>query len=163
MTDTETETIKDWSPGVLRDFAHLFCGEHLGGGIGRQVYVLLTDPTKVVKIETQAYSFQNALEWSTWKELSETKLSQYLAPCHFISPCGMALIQSRVQPLPTAAEEKAAGTNVLKDVRLPRFLTDFKRGNYGILDGRVVACDYGTHLAIGYGATRHLRKPDWWE
>lgn len=158
-----SDKISDWSPAVLRDFADLFCGEHLGGGIGRQVYVLLCDPTKVVKVETQAYSFQNALEWATWKDAAETKAAQYLAPCHSISPCGIVLIQSRVQPLPSAEEEKVAGTNVLKDVKLPRFLTDFKRSNYGILDGRIVACDYGTNLAMSYGATGHMRKPDWWE
>lgn len=158
-----SEKISDWSPAVLRDLAELFCGERLGGGIGRQVYVLLTDPTKVVKVETEAYSFQNALEWATWKEATGTKLERYLAPCHFISPCGIVLIQSRVQPLPTAEEEKVAGTDVLKGVKLPRFLTDFKRANYGILNGQVVACDYGTNMAITYGATGHMKKPDWWE
>lgn len=146
--------LPDWTPAVYRDFASLFCGAPLGEGIGRETYVLATDPAKVVKIERGAGSFQNVLEWETWNELSETKYARYLAPCHWISPSGIVLVQTRVAPL----------TPEYEDVRLPEFLCDFKRSNYGVLDGRVVCCDYGTNLLINHGAyASKRRKPDWWD
>lgn len=146
--------IGDWPKSVQVDFADLFCGEKLGNGIGRQVYVLATDATKVIKVETSSQSFQNVIEWETWNDLKGTDYAAFLAPCHFISPCGIVLIQSRVEKL-TPQREK---------VRLPSFLTDFKRSNYGLLKNRVVCCDYGTNLLASHGAfASRLRKPDWWD
>lgn len=145
--------ISDWPPSVWQDFAQMFCGDTLGRGIGRQVYSLTTDPTKVVKVEMASESFQNAIEWETWKNLCDTKYAKYLAPCHWISPCGIVLIQTRVEPLRPEHE----------NVRLPDFLSDFKRSNYGVLDGRVVCCDYGTNLLLNHGAyASKNRKPEWW-
>lgn len=142
------------STNVLVDFSALFCGDLLSeAGISRRVFVLATDPTKVVKVEEYAGRFQNVIEWETWQQLRETKYAAYLAPCHFISPCGIVLIQERVSPLPPEREHE----------KLPDFLTDFKRQNYGLLDGRVVCCDYGTSVAINHGAfASKLRKPEWW-
>lgn len=139
---------------LLHDLARLICAETLGKGIGRQVYVLGTDSTKVIKLETAARSFQNAMEWEVWDELKSTRHAKYLAPCHWISECGMVLIQSRVQPLRPEHEK----------VQLPSFLTDFKRTNYGILNGRVVACDYGYTTLVERGANAsRKRKPEWWD
>ena len=140
--------VSELPPSVWGDFVNLFRGEALGSGIGREVYALVTDRTKVLKIEVASASFQNAMEWETWRALQDTKWAQYLAPCHHISPCGVVLIQSRCTPLPPDRE----------DVRLPGFLTDYKRTNYGVLDGRVVAMDYGTHLAIERGAAASRMK-----
>ena len=146
--------IADLPPSVWADFVACFRGELLGAGIAREVYALRTDPSKVVKIEMADRSFQNALEWSTWRQLRETKYAKYLAPCHWISPCGIVLIQERARPLMPEHER----------VRLPSFLTDTKRANYGVINGRVVAVDYGTNLAISDGAfASKLRKPDWWD
>lgn len=144
----------DWSLTVLSDFARLFCGDRLGEGIGREVYALATDPSKVVKVERGEGSFQNVIEWETWGDLKGTRHAKHLAPCHWISPCGIVLIQTRVQPL-TPEHEKA---------RLPSFLCDFKRTNYGVLNGRVVCCDYGTNLLLNHGAfASKLAKPRWWD
>lgn len=139
---------------MYSDFARLFCDKSLGYGAGREVFVLGTDETRVVKVEAEAASFQNVLEWQTWQDLKETKYGKFLAPCHLISPCGIVLIQSRVTPL----------TPELEKVRLPSFLTDFKRSNYGVLDGRVVCCDYGLNLLLTDGAfASKLVKPEWWD
>lgn len=144
--------VETWPKSIQVDLAHLICGEPLGFGIARQVFVLGTDPTKVVKVEIAAGSFQNVIEWQTWNDLRETQYAKYLAPCHHISPCGIVLIQSRVGPL-TARHERQP---------LPSFLTDFKRSNYGVLDRRVVCCDYGTNLLLNHGAfASRMRKPKW--
>lgn len=154
--------IDSLSFSVLRDVAGLFLGDVLGSGIGRTVYVLATDPSKVVKIEDTAGSFQNVIEWETWKDLQGTRFARYLAPCHWISPCGIALVQSRVQTLPPLDADAIGGRKQLENLRLPEFLTDLKRENYGFLEGRVVACDYGSNLAINHGAcASKMRKPSW--
>lgn len=158
--------LEDCSKLALLDIIRLFCTEQLGDpGIGRTTFVFGPDPTKVVKIEIAAGSFQNALEWQTWTALKATRYAKFLAPCVSISDCGVALIQERVVPLPTELEEKLlpARARVLKDVRFPEFLTDTKRENYGLYKGRIVACDYGSNLAINHGAfASHMRKVKWW-
>lgn len=137
---------------VLKDFLATFCVELIGEGSGRRVYALSTDPTKVVKIEAGGVSFQNVTEWQTWQDLAHTRYAKYLAPCHRISPCGIVLIQSRVMPLQPQQEV----------VKLPSFLNDFQRANYGILEGRVVCADYGTNLLLNHGAfSSKLKQPEW--
>lgn len=155
--------IDSLSASVLRDLAGLLLGEQLGSGVGRTVYVHALDETKVVKVEDNARSFQNIIEWQTWHDAKGTPLEPYLAPCHAISPCGILLIMSRVQPLPSLEEEKRGGLDSLRGVKLPSVLTDLKRENYGYLKGRIVACDYGSNLAINHAACgSKLRTPKWW-
>lgn len=139
---------------TVADFGHLFCGEKLGGGIGRQVFVLAIDPTRVVKIETASASFQNIIEWETWKELKETPHAKWLAPCWHISPCGIVLIMDRTTPMRPGDEPK----------QMPEWLSDFKRSNYGALGGRVVCHDYGLNLLLNHGAfAGKMKRPQWWD
>ncbi|KAA1057165.1 hypothetical protein [Azospirillum argentinense] len=141
-----------WAQSVKNDFIDLFCGKFLGAGIGRQVYELATDPTKVVKVEMASRSFQNAMEWETWDRVKDTPWAKWFAPCHSISPCGIVLIQSRTKPFEADPDE------------LPEFFTDLKRTNYGVIDGQVVAHDYGFSLLIERGLKRvRMRKPEWWD
>lgn len=150
MSDYD-DAINDWSAGVNRDFVRLFCGKLLGNGMSRQVFVLETDTTKVVKVESYGRYFQNVREWETWQALGHTKHGKYLAPCFSISPNGSVLVQERVDPITPEA---------LRNARLPDFLCDFKATNYGLFKGRVVCCDYGTNLLHTIGATSsRLRKP----
>ncbi len=143
-----------FSDTVLRDIAEMQCGDLLGNGVERKVFVYDLDPTKVIKIAVTPYSRQNIIEWETWHSLSGTKYAQFLSPCHRISPSGLVLIQTRIQPLPPEME----------DVKLPDFLTDFKRSNYGVLKGKVVCCDYGSNLLLNHGAfSSKMRKPKWWD
>lgn len=122
-------------PTVLRDLAYMFCGEKLGGGVFRRVYVLRTDPTKVVKIENRGASFCNILEWQTWEMVEyDKKRARWLAPCRFISPCGAVLIQDRTDVIREAELPK----------RIPHFLNiDAKLANWGMLKGAPVCHDYG--------------------
>lgn len=144
-----------------REALDVLCGKLLGTGIGRAVYELRHDPTRVVKIETTGGSFQNVVEWETWQALSYTEHARFLAPCHDISPSGIALIQARVRPLPEQAHDDARSRKLLA-TKLPEYLTDLKRSNYGTIGGKLVCCDYGSNLLLNHGAfSSKLRRPEW--
>ena len=137
---------------VAIDFFRIMTGKWLGGGVGRGVYVLGTDPSLVVKIETRSRSFQNVAEWQVWDEVRENDdAGKWFAPCHYISPCGVVMIQSRTKPL-----DKSRFPD-----KMPSFFTDLKYQNFGIFDGRVVAHDYGFHRFIYLGSTARMRVAEW--
>lgn len=161
----DADPLDKMSERCVRESLDLLCGRLLGQGIGRAVYELRFDPTRVIKIESAGGSFQNVTEWQTWQNLAHTDYAKFLAPCDDISSSGIALIQKRVRPLPSKADEQAAGVrSLLARCRVPDFLTDFKRENYGILDGRIVCCDYGSNLLLNHGAFAcKLGKPEWAE
>lgn len=145
------------SAGTIRDLLRFICNVKLGEGVSRTVYTLGTDDTKVIKVEDSAGIFQNVAEWLLWQDVKDTRFARFLAPCHSISPCGAALVMSRVTALPDD------DSKVMRTLKLPSFLTDFKRENYGMLKGRVVCCDYGSHLATNHGAfSSRMRAPKWW-
>lgn len=137
---------------ISRDFFRLFCGVKIGEGMSRAVHACSVRPDLVVKIETAAGTFQNAVEWETWTQLKDTPSARWLAPCEHISDCGTVLLQRRTDPMKAGQEPG----------KMPVFLSDFKRDNYGVLDGRIVCHDYGTSLVISHGASTRLKKVDWW-
>jgi hypothetical protein len=145
--------LNDFGTTTVRDFGFLFCGRKLGQGRDREVFELLTDPSKVVKIETGARSFQNVIEWETWQALEDTRHARWLAPCRFISPSGIVLIMDRTSPLREREEPRT----------LPGWLVDTKRDNYGVIEGRVVCHDYGLPRLLDRvpGASKH-RRVEWW-
>lgn len=127
-------SLHDLSKHALTDLGYLFVGDVIGSGMSRTVYEFNIDPTKVVKIETARQRFQNVMEWELWNECRECPaLAKYLAPCRYISDCGIVLIMDKTQPL--------RATEIPKS--LPAFLTDHKVENFGLLDGKVVCHDYG--------------------
>ncbi len=132
---------------INRDLFHLICGDKLGAGIARAVYACNIRPDLVVKIETPSESFQNVLEWEFWQAWSEVKdVRRWLAPCESISPCGTILLQYRTTPVEKFPD------------RMPSFLSDTKRSNYGRFRGRIVCHDYGMVVA---NASTTLRKIGW--
>lgn len=135
---------------LSRDLFRLICGEKIGSGVAREVYVYNLNPEYVVKIETLGCSFQNVVEWGAWDDFSEVKsVAKWLAPCLHISPCGTILVQRRTDPIGPSEAPK----------RMPKFLTDFKYSNYGRLDGKIVCHDYGTLI---YDLDERLKAADWW-
>ena len=150
---THATVSNHFTGAIARDFFNVMAGKWLGGGIGRGVYVLGTDPSLVVKIETANHSFQNVSEWGVWEELEATdnKVLKWFAPCHYISPCGMILIQARTRPL-----DKSRFPD-----KMPSFFTDLKYQNFGMFDGRVGAHDYGYNRFIRLGATDRMRIANW--
>lgn len=146
--------LEDLPDLYFQDALTLLCGELLGSGISRQVYSCPMNEDVVIKLELTAEYHQNVIEWETWHAARQhvKAVVRYLAPCHHISDCGRWLVQARTSPIP-------AGRYPAK---MPKFLTDFKRANYGRFEGRVVCHDYGTNLALDHGLRPTLRKADWW-
>ena len=140
-------------PTIQRDAFWLLCGKRIGGGMSRDVYECDIDPTWVVKVESLAGHFQNVWEWRVWERVRGTDFERYFAPCVHISPNGNVLIQRRT----TLARPDEYPE------RLPVFLSDTKRSNYGLFDGRLVCHDYGTALMLEYGMTKRTRKVEWWD
>jgi hypothetical protein len=136
---------------LLAEFESLFLGKKLGEGMSRKVYACRTDSALVIKIERRAGYFQNIREWETWNELQYTAAAKWLAPCIDISSCGTILLQKRAQPIREKELPK----------QMPVFLCDFKLANFGVLEGRVVCCDYGTNLTISQAAGKRMKKVKW--
>lgn len=139
------------SKHLYRELKAVMCGALIGEGIGRRVFECRHDPRYVVKIELRTRSFQNVAEWEAWEWLRCTKKADWLAPCLSISPSGTFLLQQRVTPLRPKEFPK----------RIPAFLTDIKRENFGWLEGRVVCIDYGTILSNIEKASDRLVKANW--
>lgn len=136
---------------VSADLFRVICGRELGFGEGRTVYECDIRPDLVIKIETPSHSFQNQGEWRFWNDWRhDADMRTWLAPCEAISPCGTVLLQQRTQPIPREHYPK----------RLPQFLTDTKRSNFGLLEGRIVCHDYG--LVVSEVAT-DMVEAEWWE
>jgi hypothetical protein len=136
---------------VYEDSFNFLCDRLLGEGIHRKVFTNRFDRKVVVKVEdngTDVYrSFANVREfdfWTYWKEYEP--VAKWLAPCTFLSPNGRLMLQRRVDPLPPSYD--------LPD-KLPKFLTDHKQSNFGLLDGRLVCVDYATTIV---DASTKLRK-----
>ena len=102
------------------------CGDFLGYGIARHVFVYGPDPTKVIKLEEPNGWHQNVLENEAWEQVQFTKWAKWFAPVHYISNCGRLLIQSRTTPLTSMPRQ------------IPNFLTDLKPDNLGMIGRRVV-------------------------
>jgi hypothetical protein len=140
---------------ISRDLYRLAVGERLGGGQDREVYEWRADPRFIVKFEVGARSFQNVVEWETWKRVQDHPARSWFAPCHSISDNGSILVMHRTTPL---------GPTDRLPTKVPVFLTDLKRENFGRIDKRIVCHDYGMIGAIlssGYRTTK--LKPARWD
>lgn len=136
---------------TFEDTFNLLCGDKIGEGIHRTVYECSLRPDLVVKVENSNLRyFANVLEMTFWNDHSAYKaVSRWLAPCKYLSPDGRVMLQQRVDPLPIGKS--------LPD-RLPAFLTDHKKENFGVLNGKVVCVDYA--MTITNPSTR-LTKVHW--
>jgi len=135
-------------------FNSLLTGGWLGAGIHRTVYTCPLRDDLVIKVETvndgAQRNFANVREWEFWNEHQDCeKIARWLAPCIMISYDGRLLAQKRVAPL--AYDEKMPD-------KLPAFLTDLKRSNFGKLNGKLVCTDYG--FTIPSPSVR-LKKAHW--
>lgn len=125
---------------AYEDAFNLFCGDKLGEGIHRTVFECRLRDDLVVKVEKDLdwRYFANVLEMHFWSDHSEyKKVSDWLAPCEYLSPDGRILLQRRCDPVPKSYELPQ---------KMPTFLSDFKRDNFGILDGRLVCVDYALNI-----------------
>jgi len=140
----------------------LLCDQRIGYGMSRSVFSSKLLPDCVVKVEDGAGQFQNVIEWETWQRVKDTPASRWFAECKWISPNGTILIMERTRP--------AAPSEFPQ--RMPVFLCDFKRTNYGMVTSQrggkpgldwMVCHDYGTHLMFENGMSKRMRKAEWWD
>jgi hypothetical protein len=145
----------------FEDAFNLLCGERIAYGMSRTVYTCRLLPAAVVKVETDPQRFQNIIEWETWQRVRDTHASRWFAACEYISPCGRVLVMQRTRPpAPSEFPDK-----------VPVFLTDLKRTNYGMVGSEddgiggkqwLVCHDYGTHMLFEHGMSKRLKKAEWW-
>mgnify|MGYP001561240035 CR=1 FL=1 len=136
---------------LFKELKSVVLGDWLGAGASRDVYASAAEPNFVIKCEYKAGSFQNIAEWDVWDWINDRDQAKWFAPCISISNCGVFLVQRRCEPL--RASERPP--------KLPKFLCDLKRENFGILDGRVVCLDYGTVGSAIRLAPKNLVKANW--
>lgn len=136
---------------TFEDCFNMLCGEKLGEGIHREVFACKLRPELVVKIERQEMRyFANVMENNFWAYHQSVKeIARWLAPCEFLSPDGRLSLMRRADPVPSKFK--------LPD-KLPTFLTDLKRSNFGLLDGRLVCVDYAFTIP---NPSMRLRKANW--
>lgn len=123
---------------IFEDAFNLLCGNLLGSGIHRKVYECRIKKEWVVKVEygDDWRYFSNVHEMKFWNDNEYVpSIKRWLAPCHYLSPEGRLLIQTKVDPI--------RSTDKLPK-NLPSFLTDTKRENFGYLNGKLVSVDYVT-------------------
>jgi hypothetical protein len=150
MTLTHQDVYDCFGTTVSRDFFYMFAGNVLGAGEFRIVYEHKHRDDLVLKVEPHAQAFQNIVEWEFWEENKEYKrIARWLAPCEFISPCGIILAMKKTVKPQRADYPK----------KVPYFLTDLKRDNFGMLDGRLVSHDYGLYRVT---PTTKRKKAKWW-
>ena len=139
------------NPNMHREAFNLVCDELIYQGMSRAVWSseVLTDC--VVKVEDRCGYFQNVVEWETWQRVKDTDFARWFAPCRWISPSGSILVMERTRPAGDAQYPE----------KMPVFLSDFKRRNFGMLGGQLVCHDYGTNLLFENGMTKRLRNACW--
>jgi hypothetical protein len=140
---------------VFEDAFNLFCGDLLGSGIHRKVFECKLRDDLVVKVEDNEVqhawrAFANVHEMRFWEDHQHYKpIADWLAPCEWMSPDGLVLLQKRVSPLPLDYQLPE---------QMPSFLTDFKRANFGLYEGRLVCVDYSTTIP---NPSRKPKKAHW--
>lgn len=137
---------------VMRECAALLCGERINWGQFRTVFECALDPDWVVKVEDGAGNFQNVLEWEAWQEFKDDKaIGKWLAPCHYISPTGIVLIQSKTMTMAESEYPK----------KVPAVFTDLKLQNWGRLPNtqRAVCHDYAK---LRRSTPVGMRGVKWW-
>lgn len=125
---------------IFEDAFNLLCGKLLGEGIHRKVYECKLRPELVVKVEydTDYRYFANVMEMKFWCDHQHySKVANWLAPCEYMSPDGLILLQRKTTPIPDDS---------LLPAKLPSFLSDIKKENFGMLNGLLVCMDYAMTL-----------------
>jgi len=136
---------------TFEDFFNLACGKEIGYGHSRKVFDCNLNPDWVVKVEIEEFhrSFGNVIECSYWDNNKYSdKIAKWLAPCHFLSPDGKILIQSKTQPVRDCELPE----------KLPSFLTDIKKSNFGLLNGNLVCHDYAITII---SSNTKLKNVEW--
>jgi hypothetical protein len=136
------------------DLKELLFGEIQGVGIHRKVGVYNLDKTLVIKCAIECPNI-NVLEEEIWQMVKDTNIAKWFAPCVAISPCGIFLLQKRVERRPRSEYPKL----------IPSFFGDTKYTNFGWIDGKFVCCDYAGFISTSmcHKWSGKMVKANWWE
>ena len=129
------------------------CGEKIGSGAYRDVYVLKAFPDYVVKIERDMSTarFANVTEWQNYVNNAHWNLLDgWLAPCLMINQTGSVLVQQRVTP----------GRRKDYPKYIPAVFTDLKLQNSGWIDGKFCCCDYSFMTTVI--GKKKMKYAKWW-
>lgn len=121
------------NPEIGEACLDILCGEYIGSGASRTVYQSNLFENWVIKIERDGIN-SNLLEYETWCVVKNTKFKKWFAPCAWISDNGKVLIMEKTEPLEKLSKK------MIKT--LPKFISDVKRDNFGLLNGKLVTHDY---------------------
>ena len=136
---------------AMKALLECFAGRLLGRGVSRTVFECKFNPEYVVKV-SKPYDTQNATEARTWERFSDVPhVAKWLAPIAQQSACGRVIVQRRTRPL------------LKPPAKIPHYLGDLKVQNFGMLEGRCVAHDYGLGIFLDSDAPVQMVKPDWWD
>lgn len=149
MAKQDSYTISFFDGNIPIDFFLAFVGDKLGDGIAREVFIVKQDPSLVAKIELGNKEFQNYAEYQIW-QAAPAWARKWLAPVRYISPYGHVLIQERCYPLLD---------NSKLPKRVPDFLADLHPNNWGLLKGKPVVLDYGSHNLFKNGLAKERLVP----
>ncbi len=124
----------------FEDAFNMLCGKFIGEGIHRKVFECKIRPDLVVKVEADEYrNFANVFEMAFWDANQHCQsIAKWLAPCEFLSPDGAVLLQKKCSQVPF---------DYPLPKNMPEFMNDFKRANFGIMDGKLVCVDYAITYA----------------
>ena len=135
--------------------------EHLGSGAYRDVFAINDKwVVKIAKLDEQGSRIDgvmaNISEFNTWSEVQEgshyQRVREWLAPVKEMTGDGVALVQARTTP---------ADKSKLPE-KLPRWITDQKASNCGMLNGKLVFHDYQWILSINDMVRNHkLINANW--
>jgi len=128
------------------------CGELIGKGLYRDVYVLKQNTKYVVKIERDMTTaqFANATEFRHYIDNREWDfLKDWLAPCELINETGQVMIQQRI----------THGRRKDYPKYIPYVFTDLKLKNFGWIGDKFVCCDYSFFRMV---SNKEMRYAKWW-
>jgi hypothetical protein len=135
---------------IAQELFETLCYKEIGRGMSRKVFSSHILPDHVIKVEEGSRYFQNQYEWTIWNEIYYQKEAKWFAPCEWISPTGSVLIMKKTTPVGKYPD------------KMPAFLTDFKKTNYGMYNNHIVCHDYGTADLIRKGLTKRMIKVKFW-
>lgn len=132
------------------------CGELIGTGAYRDVYIFKGDDDYVVKVERDMSNgnFANICEWRNYINNKDWNfLGKYLAECTHINQTGEILIQERVYHKDKTLYPK----------KIPKYFTDLKTTNFGwTKKGKFVSCDYSFFVMLTNSKGGLLKNAKWW-
>lgn len=149
---TINQVLKMFTGGGTNTVVRRFCGELLGSGVYRDVYVLKQNPKYVVKIvkTRMLANFPNVSEWRNYIDNKHSAVGKWLAPLEFINLSGSIMVQQRAN---WEGKEKSDYPK-----KLPYQLADHKYTNYGWIGEQFVCFDYTfLHFPSKGKRTRNVR------